>query len=119
MRIEANGSATGVSTQYSDKAASGSIQTENQGIQERSGDESLERKPNRPDLEKELENLNKWAQSRGTHIKFTLHDKLNEYYIQVVNNETNEVVREIPSKKIMDISAKLQEMIGLLFDERR
>lgn len=73
----------------------------------------------RADLEREVENLNKFMQSSSTHLKFTLHEKLNEYYVQVISDHDNTVVREIPSKKIMDMVAKMHEMIGLLVDEKR
>lgn len=80
---------------------------------------TLEKQPTRKELEREVENLNKFLQSSTTHIKFTLHEELNEYYVQVINDQTNEVIREIPSKKVMDMVAKMHEMIGLLIDEKR
>ncbi|RNB85226.1 flagellar protein FlaG [Brevibacillus panacihumi] len=73
----------------------------------------------RADLEREVESLNKFMQSSSTHLKFTLHEKLNEYYVQIINDHDGTVVREIPSKKIMDMVAKMHEMIGLLVDEKR
>lgn len=78
-----------------------------------------EKKPTRADLEREVESLNKFMQSSSTHLKFTLHDKLNEYYVQIISDHDNTVVKEIPSKKMMDIVAKMHEMIGLLVDEKR
>ena len=78
-----------------------------------------ERKHTRADLEREIESLNKFMQSSTTHLKFTLHDKLNEYYVQIISDHDNTVVREIPSKKMMDMVAQMQEMIGLLVDEKR
>jgi len=71
------------------------------------------------EIENEIAGLNKLLQSTNTHLKFTLHEELNEYYVQVINEQTNEVVREIPSKKVMDMVAKMHEMIGLLVDEKR
>ncbi|MGC5324872.1 flagellar protein FlaG [Brevibacillus sp. SYSU BS000544] len=73
----------------------------------------------RKELEKEMEGLNKWLQSGTTHLKFQLHEKLNEYYVAVVDDQTNQVIREIPSKKMMDMVAKMHEMIGILIDEKR
>ncbi|WP_312109726.1 flagellar protein FlaG [Brevibacillus reuszeri] len=73
----------------------------------------------RPDLRNEIAGINKWLQSTNTHVKFTLHEDLNEYYVQVINDQTNEVIREIPSKKMMDMVAKMHEMVGLLVDEKR
>lgn len=78
-----------------------------------------EKKVSRTDLEREVENLNKFMQSSTTHLKFTLHEKLNEYYVQIISDHDNTVVREIPSKKMMDMVAQMQEMIGLLVDEKR
>ncbi|CAM3520963.1 flagellar protein FlaG [Brevibacillus invocatus] len=71
------------------------------------------------EIEKEIAGLNKLLQATNTHLKFTLHEELNEYYVQVINEESNEVVKEIPSKKVMDMVAKMHEMIGLLVDEKR
>lgn len=68
---------------------------------------------------KKLSALNKMMEANNTHIKFTLHEELNEYYVQVINDRTMEIVREIPSKKVLDIVAKMHEMIGLLVDEKR
>ncbi len=70
-------------------------------------------------LNKEIEGLNKWLQASSTHLKFQLHDKLNEYYVEVIDDQTNQVIREIPSKKMMDMVAQMHEMIGILIDEKR
>lgn len=78
-----------------------------------------EKQSSKNDLEKEIAGINKWLQGSSSHLKFTLHDGLNEYYVQVINDETNEVIREIPSKKVLDMVAKMHEMIGLLVDEKR
>lgn len=80
---------------------------------------STENEYSKEQLNKDIEGLNKWLQSGNTHLKFQLHDKLNEFYVQVVNDETSEVVREIPSKKVLDMVAKMHEMVGLLIDEKR
>ena len=71
------------------------------------------------ELRKEIDGMNKWLQMTNTHIKFTLHEELNEYYVQVINDQTQEVIREVPSKKMMDMVAKIHEMVGLLVDEKR
>ncbi|WP_035295869.1 flagellar protein FlaG [Brevibacillus thermoruber] len=77
-----------------------------------------ERNYSRQEIQKEIDGLNKWMQSTNTHLKFTLHERLNEYYVQVIDDENN-VIREIPPKKILDMVAKMHEMIGLLIDEKR
>ena len=51
-------------------------------------------------------------------MRFKLHDKLNEYYVTIVDMKTDEVVREIPSKKLLDIHAAMREFVGLLVDRK-
>ncbi|WNF06281.1 flagellar protein FlaG [Brevibacillus borstelensis] len=80
---------------------------------------SLDKQHSIGEIESEIAGINKWLQTTSSHIKFTLHEGLNEYYVQVINDQTNEVIREIPSKKVMDMVAKMHEMIGLLVDEKR
>jgi len=36
--------------------------------------------------------------------------------VQVINNETQEVVREIPPQKILDMVAKMWELAGIIVD---
>ena len=38
--------------------------------------------------------------------------------VKVINSETNEVIREIPPEKILDLVAKMWELAGILVDER-
>jgi flagellar protein FlaG len=78
-----------------------------------------ERKYTKAEIENEINGINKWLQTTSTHLKFNLHEGLNEYYVQVINDQTNEVIREIPSKKVMDMVAKMHELVGILIDERR
>ena len=39
--------------------------------------------------------------------------------IKVVDADTNEVIREIPPEKSLDMLQKMWEMAGILVDERR
>lgn len=72
----------------------------------------------REELATQIEAFNNLLQANQSHVRFTLHDGLNEYYVQVVDDKTNQIIREIPSKKMMDTVAKLYEMIGLLVDHK-
>ncbi|XQY91511.1 flagellar protein FlaG [Metabacillus sp. HB246100] len=77
-----------------------------------------EKSPNKQELEKFVENLNDLVHPVYTHVNFKLHEKLNEYYITVVDNSTNEVIREIPSKKWLDIYAAMTDFVGLIVDKK-
>lgn len=72
----------------------------------------------RKDLEALMNSLNEFIQPAHTSIKFELHDKLEEYYVKVINDDTKEVIREIPSKKMLNIYAAMKEFLGLMVDEK-
>ncbi|APH03586.1 flagellar protein FlaG [Bacillus weihaiensis] len=74
--------------------------------------------PNKDQLEKVIKSINDFLESSSTHLQFKLHEELNEYYVTVVDNQTNEVVREIPSKKVLDVYAAMTEFIGLIVDKK-
>ncbi|NEW08839.1 flagellar protein FlaG [Paenibacillus sp. SYP-B3998] len=73
----------------------------------------------RQELERSIEGLNKFMQVSNTHLSFVLHDELKEYYVQVIDDQTKEVIREVPSKKMLDVVAAMKNMIGILIDEKR
>ena len=39
--------------------------------------------------------------------------------VRVIDNNTNEVINEIPNKKILDMVAKMCEMAGILVDKKK
>jgi flagellar protein FlaG len=65
-----------------------------------------------------VENLNKFLKPVQTSIQFELHEKLNEYYVKIVDRDTKEVIKEIPPKKLLDIYAAMVEQLGLIVDKK-
>jgi flagellar protein FlaG len=61
---------------------------------------------------KELEYFNR-------RLEYSIHEGTKEIMVKVINSETNEVIREIPPEKILNMIAKLWELVGLMVDERR
>ncbi|MCG1021588.1 flagellar protein FlaG [Sutcliffiella horikoshii] len=62
--------------------------------------------------------MNDFMKPMNVAVRFELHDDLNEYYVTVVDVETDEVVREIPSKKFLDMYAAMTEYMGLFVDKK-
>jgi flagellar protein FlaG len=68
--------------------------------------------------EKIISSLNEFLRASNTHLKFQFHDELQEYYVAIVDDTTNEVVKEIPSKKLLDMYAAMTDYLGLLVDKK-
>src|SRR5690625_2289355 len=52
-------------------------------------------------VETVVSQLNGFIEPIRTNLQFKLHEELNEYYVTVVNPLTNEIIREIPPKKML------------------
>lgn len=72
----------------------------------------------REKLAKVVDGLNEIMTPSNTSLKFEYHDKLNEYYVTLVDEKTKEVVKEIPSKKMLDFYAAMTEAIGIMIDKK-
>lgn len=70
------------------------------------------------EVEEMMGSLNDFLKSADSRLKFVLHDKLETYYVTIIDNETDEVIREIPSEKLMNIRAAMKEFVGLLVDRK-
>jgi flagellar protein FlaG len=77
-----------------------------------------EKKLSKEDVEKAVDKLNKFLQGEKVHAEYEVHEKLNDIMIRIINNDTKEVILEIPPKKILDMVAKTLEMVGILVDKK-
>ncbi|WP_188454134.1 flagellar protein FlaG [Virgibacillus oceani] len=73
---------------------------------------------NKSEVKTVLSKLNDFLEPIHTNLKFEFHEKLEEYYVTVVNPLTDEVIKEIPPKKMLDMYAAMAEFMGLLVDEK-
>lgn len=51
-------------------------------------------------------------------LSFSKHDDTGRTIVKVINKDTDELIREIPSEQVLDMAAKLDEMVGILFDTK-
>ena len=69
-------------------------------------------------VEHHINTLNTYLEPSQTSLKFQLHDKLNEYYVQIIDTQTDKVIKEIPSKKFLDLYAATAELLGFMVDQK-
>ncbi|KZE77889.1 hypothetical protein AV654_20155 [Paenibacillus elgii] len=70
-------------------------------------------------LVKAIEKANKAMEGVQTRLEFSIHEKSKQVIVKVYNKETNEVIREVPPEKIVDLITNLQEINGVIIDEKR
>jgi len=67
-------------------------------------------------IKKAVENLNK--KMTNASAVFGVHEQTNRVTIKIVDKDTNELIKELPPEKTLDMISKVWELAGLLFDER-
>ncbi len=63
--------------------------------------------------------INQKIRPTNTQCEFKYHEKTNRISITVRDRVTDEVIREIPPEKTLDMIAKTLELAGILVDEKR
>ncbi|MDO5291519.1 MAG: flagellar protein FlaG [bacterium] len=69
-------------------------------------------------LRDEVEEANYKLQISNRHCEFRFVEEANRVAIKVIDNETDEVVKEIPSEEALKTIEALREMTGLLIDHQ-
>lgn len=67
-------------------------------------------------IKKAIENMK--AQLPNSEIKFGIHEKTDRVTIKLVDKDTEEVIKEFPPEKTLDMIAKCMELAGILVDKK-
>jgi len=74
------------------------------------------------DLSKAMDSLKRTFERLSrffkTEAQFTIERELNMIIIKIKDRDTGEIVRQIPPEVAVKIAKNLQELIGILFDEK-
>ena len=69
-------------------------------------------------VQKAIDALNEFMTLQNHNSKFIMHEGLERYFVQVVDSETEEVIREIPPRKLLDAFYTMQKFVGMIVDEK-
>ena len=77
-----------------------------------------EKQPSDSSIRQALKDMNRKL-SNNTIAEFGIHEGTNRIMIKIKDKDTDEVIREVPAEKTLDLIQKAWEMAGILVDERR
>ncbi|MBP2662140.1 MAG: flagellar protein FlaG [Firmicutes bacterium] len=69
-------------------------------------------------METVTEGLNDFMHYLDTDLKFVLHQKTDRLIVQIVDIKTQKVLKEAPPKEILDVVAKIHDLVGALIDQK-
>lgn len=68
-------------------------------------------------LAKTTELLNEMLEESRRRLKFNVHEATGRIWVQVIDTRTQEVIKEIPPERYLDLVARIWELVGILVDE--
>lgn len=74
------------------------------------------RKTEKARINRIAEALESYIRSVKRELNIQVHDETGNIMVRVISQEDGKVIREIPSKEILDLAAKLDEMTGMLLN---
>lgn len=104
--------------QSMDGQAARPVQAEYIVPQENLNQTDVEDKDTKGKLHQAIDSLNEFFTINNSELKFVFHEGLDTYYAQLINSETEEVIREIPSKKVLDVFYEMQKLVGMIVDKK-
>ena len=81
-------------------------------------DQATGRASEPPDLERLAESLADFARKLNRDLSFSVHEASGRTVVTVLDGETREVIRQIPSEEVLRLSEALAESRGLLLDRK-
>ncbi len=51
-------------------------------------------------------------------LEFKIHEDTGRMIVKLIDKETKEVIKEVPPEKILDLVARIWDLVGILVDER-
>ena len=66
------------------------------------------------DVDNALNKINNFLKDDKTHAEYTYNEEMKTMMVKVIDENTKEVVLEIPPKKILDMVASMLRQVGLL-----
>lgn len=66
------------------------------------------------DLDSAINKINNFLKDDKTHAEYTYNKEMKTMMIKIIDENTKEVILEVPPKKILDMVASMMKQVGLL-----
>jgi len=63
------------------------------------------------------EEMNRHIEPLTTDIRFGFSDEIDGLFVNIIDARTNKIIRQLPSKEALEMSARMRELIGMIFDK--
>ena len=71
------------------------------------------------ELNEAIKKMNRTTEAFNVSLRFRVHKETERIMVQVIDRESEKVIREITPERVLNMVAQIQNMIGLFIDCRR
>lgn len=89
------------------------VSTQKSTVREEGKDANLKKQ-----LEEAVSTMNELLDPQHKSAKFVFHEGLDQYYVRLIDAETEEVIKEIPPERLLDAFYEMQKLAGMIVDEK-
>lgn len=54
----------------------------------------------------------------NVELSFSVHEASGDVVVTVTDEDTGKVIREVPEREMLNLAAHLEEMVGMIFDQK-
>lgn len=90
----------------------------NYAVRDANGPEAAQRTPDIAEVQKALEEVERAVAPMAQSLQFSLDKDSGKTVVKVMDTDTNEVIRQIPSEEVLAISKAVDKLKGLLLKQQ-
>lgn len=83
------------------------------------GQDEKNKQANDKQMQMAVSNANNKMRHSKTKAEFSYHEPTKSVSIRIMDEETNEVIKEIPPEETLNMIVKMWELAGIMVDEKR
>jgi len=70
----------------------------------------------RTKVERIAEAMDNYMRSTQTDLSIKIHEATGNIMVKVISQDDGKIIREIPPEKLLNLAAKMEQMMGVLYD---
>ena len=75
-------------------------------------------KPSEKQIQEAVDSTNREFEKLQTNLRFSIHKQTKQIMVKIIDSSTQEVIKELPPEKLLDMVASMMERAGLIVDKR-
>jgi flagellar protein FlaG len=87
-------------------------------IEKQEADKEGALQESREALQEKVAELNDYMQNLSRQLRFQVDEKSGDTVVQVIDSETDKLVRQIPSQEVLDVRDAIERYKGILLKEK-